>query len=79
MGSASYDVLATKDTLSARGRAHAVALQYGAGRVVVIGDGSILSGFTYGPKNPRFRRWWPTDPHNRQFTLNVMHWLSGAL
>lgn len=77
MGSAAFDVLATKDTVSARGRAHAVALSFGAGRVVVIGDGSILSGFTYGPESPRFRRWWPKDPDNRQFTLNVMHWLSG--
>ncbi|MEX2271994.1 MAG: DUF4350 domain-containing protein [Vicinamibacterales bacterium] len=79
MGPDSYDVLPDKRRLPAKGRAQAVAVSAGAGRVVVIGDGSILSGFTYGAENPGFRRWWPKDPDNRQFTLNVMHWLSGLL
>jgi len=72
-------IFAGGGTLSAQGRAQAVALTFGSGRVVVIGDGSILSGFAYGPENLRFRRWWPKDPDNRQFTLNVVHWLAGLL
>ncbi len=79
LGPAAYDEVRGGDTLSARGRAQAVALTLGSGRVVVIGDGSILSGSAYGPENPRFRRWWPKDPDNRQFTLNVVHWLTGLL
>ena len=63
--------------MSAFGRGQAVAREHGAGRVVVLGDGSILAGSVYGPENPRFRHWWPRDPENRQFTLNIMHWLSG--
>lgn len=78
MGPAAFDDV-EGDTIPASGRAQGIALLYGAGRVVVLGDGSILSGFAYGPENPRFRRWWPEDPHNRQFTLNVLHWLTGLL
>lgn len=79
LGPAAYDQLAGGGTRAAQGRAQAVALTYGTGRVVLIGDGSILSGFAYGPENPRFRRWWPRDPDNRQFTLNLMHWLTNLL
>lgn len=79
LGPTAFDVVASGDTIPARGRAQALALSFGSGRLVVIGDGSILTGFTYGPENPRFRRWWPQDPNNRQFTLNVMHWLTGLL
>lgn len=79
LASTAYDALPGGDTVSARGRAQAVAVTAGRGRVVVIGDGSILSGFAYGPENPRFRRWWPVDPDNRQFTLNVVRWLAGHL
>ena len=79
LSAAAYDVVASGDTVSAGGRAQAVAMPFGTGRVVIIGDGSILSGIPYGVENPQFRRWWPRDPDNGQFTLNVVRWLAGVL
>jgi hypothetical protein len=79
LGSTAYDVLASGERLAAGERAQGVAIVHGAGRVVILGDGSILTGGEYALGNPGFRRWWPVDPDNRQFTLNIMHWLSGLL
>ena len=58
---------------SAAGRAQAVALSLGKGRVVVFGEAAMLTA-----QNRNFGMNYPgTD--NRQFALNVMHWLSGLL
>ncbi len=60
-------------TVSAAGSSQAHALQFGKGRVVVLGEASHItaqrpgSGFDY------------PDCDNRQWTLNIMHWLSGLL
>lgn len=62
---------------SAAGRAQAVALRFGRGRVVVLGEAAMLTaqrtstGVLFGMNHRG------TD--NRQFALNVMHWLSGLL
>jgi len=79
IGADAFEEMADGDTVSAAGRAQGIALEYGEGRVVILGDGSILSGASYGPENPRFRRWWPKDPDNRNFTLNAARWLVGIL
>jgi hypothetical protein len=47
------------------GRAQAIALSFGKGRLVVLGDPDLLST---GLDRP--------DADNRQFVLNVMLWLS---
>ncbi len=60
-------------TVSAAGRSQALAFHFGKGRVVVLGEASHISaqqpnrGFDY------------PDCDNRQWTLNIMHWLSGLL
>ncbi|HEY7169818.1 MAG TPA: DUF4350 domain-containing protein [Vicinamibacterales bacterium] len=51
------------------GRAQAVALPFGKGRLVVLGDASLLSAAGLGA----------SDADNRQFALNVVHWLSRRL
>ena len=56
--------------------AQAVALRFGAGRVVVLGEAAVLSA--------QIRRGKPVGMNapgldNRQFALNIMHWLSGLL
>ena len=61
------------ETVSAAGRAQAVALPFGKGRVVVFGEAAMLSA-----QNVNFGMNYPgTD--NRQLVLNVVHWLSGLL
>lgn len=63
--------------VSAAGRAQGVALKFGKGRVVVLGEAAMLTaqvarrGFSFGMNVPG------TD--NRQLALNIMHWLSGLL
>jgi hypothetical protein len=55
------------------GRAQAVALVFGKGRVVVFGEAAMLTA-----QNQNFGMNYPgTD--NRQLVLNVMHWLTGLL
>lgn len=58
------------------GRLQAAALQYGKGRVVVAGEAAMFtaqieSGQRFGMNLPN------TD--NRQFALNILHWLSRLL
>jgi hypothetical protein len=63
--------------VSAGGRAQGVALEFGKGRVVVLGEAAMLTaqvaqrGFRFGMNVPNF--------DNRQLALNIMHWLSGLL
>jgi hypothetical protein len=60
-------------TSSAAGRAQAVALAFGKGRVVVTGEAAMLTA-----QNQNFGMNYPgTD--DRQFALNIMHWLTGLL
>jgi hypothetical protein len=58
---------------SSAGRAQAVALPFGKGRVVVFGEAAMLTA-----QNQNFGMNYPgTD--TRQLVLNVMHWLTGLL
>lgn len=64
-------------TVSASGRAQAIAFQVGKGRVVVMGEAAMLTaqvarrGFVFGMN--------VAGIDNRQLALNIMHWLSGLL
>jgi hypothetical protein len=63
--------------MSAAGRAQGLALEVGAGRVVVLGDAGMLraqrerNGNQVGMNVPGY--------DNRQLALNIMHWLSRIL
>jgi hypothetical protein len=78
LSNSAYDVLNFNSpqqarTVPAAGRAQAVAMSRGRGRVVVFGEAAMLSA-----QNVNFGMNYPgTD--NRQLVLNVMHWLSGIL
>lgn len=65
------------DPVPAMGRAQGVAFKFGRGRVVVMGEASVLSAQiqrdgAMGMNDPRTN-------DNRQLTLNIMHWLSGVI
>ena len=63
---------------SAAGRAQAVAFKFGKGRVVIQGEAAMLSAQISGPEKFKMGMNVPgTD--NRQYALNLMHWLSGIL
>ena len=63
---------------SAAGRAQGIALKAGKGRVVVLGEAAMLSAQLAGPNKMQFGMNRP-GIDNRQFALNVVHWLSGKL
>lgn len=64
-------------TVSAQGRAQALALEFGRGRVVAVAEAAALTaqvtpgGFRFGMSTPGY--------DDRQFALNILHWLSRAL
>lgn len=64
--------------VSAAGRAQGIALKFGKGRVVVLGEAAMLSAQLAGPQKMKFGMNKP-GIDNRQIALNIMHWLSGLL
>ena len=65
-------------SVSAAGRAQAVALKFGKGRLVVQGEAAMLSAQISGQDNRRAGMNVPGND-DRQYALNLMHWLSGLL
>ena len=68
----------SKESVSAAGRAQAVALKFGKGRVLVQGEAAMLSAQVSGPDKRTMGMNVPGND-DRQYVLNVMHWLSGVL
>jgi hypothetical protein len=59
----------------AKGRAQGLAMRFGKGRVVVMGEAAMLTAQLAGPNKTPFGMNRPgTD--DRQLALNIMHWLS---
>ncbi|HEX8459430.1 MAG TPA: hypothetical protein VF656_19210 [Pyrinomonadaceae bacterium] len=63
---------------SAAGRAQGLALAFGKGRVVVLGEAGMLSAQLAGADKKPFGMNRP-GIDNRQLALNIMHWLSRLL
>jgi hypothetical protein len=69
---------AADSSISAAGRAQALALKFGKGRVVVQGEAAMLSAQIAGQNKSKMGMNVPGN-ENKQYALNVMHWLSGLL
>jgi hypothetical protein len=69
---------AADSSISAAGRAQALALKFGKGRVVVQGEAAMLSAQIAGQNKNKMGMNVPGN-ENKQYALNVMHWLSGLL
>ncbi len=63
---------------SAAGRAQGIALKFGKGRMIVMGEAGMLSAQLIGAQGMPFGMNRP-GIDNRQLALNIMHWLSGVL
>lgn len=66
------------------GHAQGIAMQFGKGRVVVFGEAAMFSAqvvrFKEGEQQQEFKMGMNVpDNDDRQFALNVLHWLSGLL
>ena len=68
----------TDASVSAAGRAEALAFKFGKGRVVVQGEAALLSAQISGPEKSKMGMNVPGND-NKQYALNLMHWLSGLL
>ena len=66
---------------AAAGLAQAVALQHGAGRVVVLGEAAMITAQTTRLPDGTTVQFGMNrgDNDNRQFTLNVLHWLTRVI
>jgi len=67
-----------ESSVSAAGRAQVIALRFGKGRVVVQGEAAMLSAQISGAEKNKMGMNVPGND-NKQYALNVMHWLSGLL
>jgi hypothetical protein len=65
----------------ATGRAQGIAMTVGNGRVVVLGEAALLSAQVLRYDDGREMKFGMNVPatDDRQFALNVLHWLSGVL
>jgi len=68
----------SETSVSAAGRAQAIAFKFGKGRVVVLGEAAMMSAQLAGAEKRRMGMNMPGSD-NRQLALNIMHWLSGLL
>ena len=78
----SVDDVVERLSVPARGRAQGIALTFGEGRVVVLGEAAMLSAQVTTFDDPaRTTRAGMNVPgyDNRQFVLNTLHWLSGLV
>ena len=76
------DITAATPFALAVGLLQGATLKHGDGRVALMGEASMFSarkadfispGFDMGMSNQELA------PHNKQFTLNLLHWLSGII
>jgi hypothetical protein len=61
------------DPISAYGHCQGLALKHGKGRVVILGEAAMITAQKF--KDERFGMNAPGND-NRQFALNIMHWLT---
>jgi hypothetical protein len=71
-------------TKSAAGRAQGLAMSVGKGRIVVLGEAAMLSAQVATVEGPQGKMQIKAGMNvpgtdDRQFALNLMHWLSGAI
>src|SRR5215510_1135997 len=68
----------TKKEVSAAGRAQGIAMRFGKGRIVILGEAAMITAQTDGGGKVKFGMNRPGND-NKQLALNIMRWLSGLL
>jgi len=77
LGDSAFDRLPSGKFVPARGRAMAVALPFGAGRVVVVGEAAMFTAQVTNAGALRFGFQLP-GTQDEQFALSVVRWLAHA-
>ena len=78
LADSAQDVFVQEPPVSAAGRAQGIAMKFGKGRVVVMGEAGMLTAQVIGPQRSPFGMNIP-GIDNRQLVLNIMHWLTKKL
>jgi hypothetical protein len=63
---------------SAEGLSQGAVLRFGEGRVAMFGEAAMFTAQLAGPNRVPIGMNSPAAPHNKQFLLNLVHWLTGA-
>jgi hypothetical protein len=66
-----------KTSVSAAGRAQGLTIEFGKGRLIILGEAAMLTA-QIDDKGRAFGMNYPNND-NKQFALNIMHWLSRLL
>jgi hypothetical protein len=64
------------DPVSVKDHSQGIAIELGKGRIVVLGDGTMLTALVLEGKKQGMNT---GTNHNKQFALNIFHWLSRIL
>jgi hypothetical protein len=75
LADSAQDVFEGAQPVSAAGRAQGLAIEFGKGRVIVMGEAGMLSAQIVGPERMPFGMNVP-GIDNRQLVLNMLHWLT---
>jgi len=78
LSNTAVDILPSGQAVSATGRAQGVALQFGKGRVIVLGEAGMMTAQLTGGGSIKVGINRPGND-DKQLALNIMHWLSGLL
>jgi hypothetical protein len=70
---------ASTPNVSVKGWQQGAVLRFGKGRVALFGEAAMFTAQLAGPRQERFGMSSKMAPQNRQFLLNVTHWLAGSL
>lgn len=65
--------------ISAVGMLQGAVVRHGSGRVATFGEAAMFTAQVSGSQREPIGMNSPDAPHNPQFVLNVLHWLSGLL
>jgi len=65
--------------VSAEGLSQGAVLAFGQGRVAVFGEAAMFTAQLAGPARVPIGMNDPAAPYNKQFLLNLVHWLTGGL
>jgi hypothetical protein len=68
----------SEEGVSVAGQSQGLAIKFGKGRVVMMGEAAMLSAQVSGPENRPMGMNVPGSD-NKQLVLNIMHWLTGLL
>ena len=81
LSNTAFDISSDGDSVSVAGGAQGIALEFGDGRIVILGEAAMLTAQVGGVPFERRTSGGISSPgsDNKQLVLNTLHWLSGLV